>query len=101
MKIIELSQLEINEWYAKAVGEIGIPPSEFFNMTTEELEIAYEGYLQKLENFANLILLALNKTQTPYRKEVIKFIPDKGYDIGNLKERDDTFQKLGIKEGVE
>jgi len=65
MKITELSQLEINEWYAKAVGEIGISPNDFFNMTVEELEIAYQGYLQRLENFANIVLLALNKFQTP------------------------------------
>ena len=48
--ITDLPQIEIEKWYAIAVGEIGIPPSNFYDMTVEELELAYKGYQQRLED---------------------------------------------------
>jgi len=42
--ITERPQVEIDKWYAIAIGEIGIPPIDFYTMTVEELELAYKGY---------------------------------------------------------
>lgn len=97
-QITDLSSLEIAKWYAVAVGEIGIPPSDFKQMTIEELKWAYAGYKQRQQNLANIILLALNRSQTAHRNELFEFVQDKGYDIGNLEDRAKTFATLGIKE---
>ena len=94
----ELSPLEIEKWYAVAVGEIGIPPSEFYDMTTDEMKWAYNGYKQRQQDIANIILLAMNKSRTPDKYELFSFVKKKGYEIGNLKDRDNTFAILGIKE---
>lgn len=98
MKITDLSPLEIGEWYAIAVGEIGIPPTDFYTMTVEELEWAYQGYKQRQQDLANLILLAVGRAQTAHRDELFEFVENKGYDIGSLDERQKTFIALGIKE---
>ena len=49
-----LSFYEIRELYTKAVGEIGMTPSDFFSSTPEEIDFAYEGYLRRKEIEANL-----------------------------------------------
>ena len=38
---------EESRWYAIAVGEIGIPPSDFYEMTTDEMLWAHRGYKQR------------------------------------------------------
>lgn len=98
MKMCELSPLEIQKWYAVAVGEIGIPPTDFYNMTEEELEWAYTGYKQRQQDMVNLILLAIGRANTEHRNELFSFVENKGYDIGSLKDRNETFIALGIKE---
>lgn len=90
-----LSILEIQELYRKAVGEVGIAPSDFYNMTPEEIEWAYEGYLRRKETEANLFKIALLSND----KELIRLTEDKGYEIGNLMEREEVL-KLCKKEGV-
>ena len=97
MKMCELSPLEIEKWYAVAVGEIGIAPIDFYDMTEEELLWAYKGHRQNQEDLANIILLAIKRSQSPYKDELFKFIDD-SYAIGSLKERNETFISLGIKE---
>lgn len=92
----ELSLLEQEKWYAVAVGEIGIPPTDFYDMTVEEIVWAYKGHRQSQEDLANIILMALLRAQAN-SNELFEFI-DKGYDIGNLKERQDIFTALNIKE---
>ena len=94
----ELSPLEIEKWYAVAVGEIGIPPTDFYDMTEDEINWAYEGYKKRQEDLVNLILLAVVRSQTNYKYQLFNFIEKKGYDIGNLKDRAQTFLTLGIKE---
>ena len=98
MKMCELSPLEIEKWYAVAVGEIGIPPHDFYDMTEDELEWAYTGYKQRQQDLTNLFLLAFGRAQTEHKNELFKFIEDKGYDIGSLKDRQTTFKNLGIEE---
>lgn len=94
----DLSPLEIEKWYAIAVGEIGIPPSEFYEMTEDELLWAYKGHRQCQEDLANIFLLAIKRSQSEYRDELFKFIDD-DYTIGSIQERNKTFISLGIKEG--
>ena len=92
-----LSLYEIEELYAKAVGEIGMAPADFFAATPEEINLAYEGYLHKKETEANLIKLALLTVEDG---ELIRLTEDLGYTIGNLSERNEFFTKLNIREGL-
>lgn len=92
-----LSIFEIEELYAKAVGEIGMAPSDFFSATPEEINLAYEGYLHRKETEANLTKLALI---TCDNEDLIRLTEDLGYSIGNLSERDKIFKELNIREGL-
>lgn len=94
----DLSPLEIEKWYAVAVGEIGIPPHDFYDMTEEELKWAYNGYKQRQQDVANIILLAIGRAQTIHKNELFEFVENQGYEIGNLQDRNKTFIILGIKE---
>lgn len=94
----ELSPLEQEKWYAVAVGEIGIPPTDFYEMTEDELQWAYNGYKQRQEDLANMLLLVLIRAQSEDGNKPFQFVEDKGYDIHNLKDRQKTFITLGIKE---
>lgn len=91
-----LSLYEVEELYIKAIGEIGIIPSDFYNMTPEEIDWAYEGYLRKQETTANLTKLAIIETLSD-NHSLIRLTEDKGYTIGTENERDETFKKLGIE----
>lgn len=92
-----LSPYEIEELYTKAVGEIGMAPSDFFKATPEEIELAYEGYLRRKETEANLTKLAI---LTCGNEDLIRLTEDKGYSIGNISERNELFKKLNIREGL-
>lgn len=77
---------EIQELYTKAVGEVGIAPNDFYQMTPDEIEWAYEGYLRRKETEANLMKIAfLSDTE-----DLIRLTEDKGYTIGNLTERQEV-----------
>lgn len=90
------SPLEIEELYTKTVGEMGIAPSDFYSMTLSDINLAYEGYLERIEVLGNIYLLALQmKNQN---KASIHLREDRGYEIGNLIERKRVFQDLGIQE---
>lgn len=77
-------QFEINDLYSKAIGEIGLQPSEFWEMTPDELELAYKGYLIKLETTLNGIRLALLSPG-----EVIKLFDD-DVSIGSIERQQYT-----------
>lgn len=88
--------LEIEELYSKIVGEMGIAPSDFDLMTLSDIDLAYDGYIKRIEVLANIYLLALQmKNQN---KASIRLREDKGYEIGSLIEREKVLQELGIKE---
>lgn len=93
-----LSIYEIRELYTKAVGEIGMAPSDFFKATPEEIDLAYEGYLRRKETEANLTKLAI---LTSGDDELIRLTEDVGYTVGNLTERNELFKKLNIREGLD
>lgn len=65
-------------------------------MTLEELELAYKGYQQRLEDQTNLLLLALIKSQSDNKYNLFKLTEDLGYEVGNLQERENTFKKLNL-----
>ena len=94
--ITEYPKVEIDKWYAIAVGEIGIPPIDFYSMTLEELELAYKGYQQRLEDQTNLFLLALIRSQSDNKYELFHIAEDLGYNVGSLNEREQVFQKLNL-----
>ena len=84
------------ELYSRC-GELGISPSEFFFLTPDEVDQLYEGYLRRKEFECNIILTAINQSKNR-PNELVQFIEDKGYSIGNDEERRDTFLAFGIKE---
>lgn len=90
------SFFEIEELYRKAIGEIGITPSNFFIMTPEEIELAYEGYMRRKETEANLIKLAIISSNDG---KLIRLTEDLGYSVGNENERNKVFKELNISEG--
>ena len=51
-------QCNIHDLYSKAVGDIGLDPKTFWDMTLDELELAYKGYLTRLEILLNGFRLA-------------------------------------------
>ena len=90
-----LSIYEVEELYTKAVGEVGITPNDFYSMTPNEIELAYEGYLRRKETEANLTKMAIITSQND---ELIRLTEDKGYSVGNKAEREEVFRLLNIKE---
>lgn len=96
--ITEYPRVEVEKWYAIAVGEIGIPPSDFYTMTLNDLELAYKGYKQRLEDQTNLLLIALVRSRSDNKYELIHIGEDLGYVVGSLNEREQVFQKLNLCE---
>ena len=92
---IIFSPFEVEELYTKAVGEIGITPTDFYTMTPHEIDLAYEGYLRRKETEANLTKMAIITSQND---ELIRLTEDKGYSIGSEAERKEVFKLLNIKE---
>ena len=90
-----VSPEELTELYIRC-GELGIDPGEFFFLTPKEIDWMYEGYLRRKELECNLYLLAINQAKNR-PDELIQFVEDKGYSIGNQEERTDTFSTLGIE----
>lgn len=87
----------IKQLYSIAIGEIGVNPDAFWNMTEEEVLTAYEGYVQRMETSVNLMLAAFRKI-IKGDTEFISLKEDKGYTAGSVEEREQVFANLGIKE---
>lgn len=68
-------------------------------MTEEEIDLAYEGYLRRIETQANLIQIAINNALQGQTK-LIRLTKDLGYSVGDLDERKETFNKLHIGEEI-
>lgn len=90
-----LSLYEVEELYVKAVGEMSISPPDFYSMTPNEIDLAYEGYLRRKETEANLIKMAIITSQND---ELIRLTEDKGYSVGNKAEREEVFRLLNIED---
>lgn len=89
------SQINLSELYSKAVGEMGITPSDAIQMTAEEIDAAYEGYLRRKELEANLMMLAFLRALGG-SDEPIVLTEEKGYELGSQEERERVFSSLGI-----
>lgn len=91
------SPLQLNEFYKQMVGEVGIQPDQFYQMSPDEIDLAYEGYLYKKETDVNLLLQVLfNHRNNNY--EIINLLPENGFIPGSLEEREKWFNDLGIME---
>ncbi len=90
-----ISPYSLQGLYTKAVGEMGIAPTDFYQMTQEEIEWAYEGYLRRMEINANLTKTAIAEVLSN-NNELIRLTEDQGYSIGTETERNATFKFLGI-----
>ena len=87
---------DLRELYIQGLGELSIDLNTLDNMTPQEISIAYEGYLRKLELQMNLIkttILQAFHGDTSYIE-----LKESKCAQGSLAERADIFQQLGIKE---
>lgn len=88
---------QIEEWYSQGLGEIGLPLSTFNSLTPYELDLAYLGYLRRMELSANSTQLAvlhgLAHNTTP-----ISLVPPREITRGSLEERKAVFKNLRIEE---
>ena len=66
-------------------------------MTEEEIGLAYEGYLRRIETQANLTQIAI-KNALQGQTKLIRLTEDLGYSVGSIEERENTFKKLNINE---
>lgn len=95
--ILQIDSSQVESLYSILVGKVGVQPSEFYQMTPYEAELAYEGYLKKVELETNCNILAIreafNKNATPF-----VLLEDLGYSKSSLEERAKTFKDLNILE---
>ena len=85
---------DVRDLYSKAVGEIGISPAVCLQMTPDEIELAYKGYLRKKELEANLYKLAMVEAIGGDHSKIQILEPDE-YRQGTQLEREHTFERLG------
>ena len=87
---------EIDQLYKKAVGEMQISSTSFWDMTPKEIQLAYLGYVTHMELVTNCILAAAKKSQTS-DDSLISLLQNQEYRLADLKEREKTFKVLNIK----
>lgn len=88
---------EVDEWYIRGIGEIGMPLSTFYCLTPYELDLAYQGYLRKMELAGNLNQLGVMRANNR-NDEPISLVKDREVSQGSISERLATFANLGIQE---
>lgn len=96
-KVVIPPSREIEGWFKKGLGEIGLPLDSLYCLTPYELDLAYEGYLRRRELEANLTKLAFLQA-TRGDTTPIQVIPTQEVHKGSLQEREEMFTQLGIKE---
>ena len=94
-RILQMNPLQLDQLYKVLVGEVGIPPHQFYQMTPHEAELAYQGYLQRKELEGNIMIMAIREA---FKSEgtPIKLLEDLGYQESTLEQRERTFKSLGI-----
>lgn len=95
--LLEMNPSRLDELYKILVGEVGIPPSQFYEMTLHEAELAYQGYIRKKELEMNCLTLAIRNASNPNAQPVV-LLKKPGYQKSTLEERQKTFKKLNILE---
>lgn len=90
------STAQIEEWYSQGLGEIGLSLSTLDCLTPYELELSYRGYLRRMELSANSVQLAMLHAQA-HDTTPISLVPEPEVSRGSVDERQQMFEKLGIK----
>lgn len=96
MEESKINDLEIEELYGMAIGEMGISLSDFYTMTPMEIGMAYAGYVKRKEMNTNLTRLAFANALEGNSQFID--LTGQEYEVGSREEREETFQNLGIKE---
>lgn len=91
----EMTQELYNELFSKGIGEIGLTVDEFNSMTPVEIDLAYQGYLQRLETQANCILIAIRKSKNN-KATLISLSGGDGYKHISNTERENVLETLNI-----
>lgn len=68
-------------------------------MTEDEIDLAYQGYLRRIETQANLTMIAVKKVLQGQTK-LIRLTEDSGYTVGDIEERNTVFKNLNICEEI-
>lgn len=92
-QVISFLSMDLRDLYRRAVGEIGISPASFFQMSIEEIELAYEGYLRRQELSANMMKAAVLQALSG-DKSTISIAPKPEYGLGTIQEYNNTFSRL-------
>ena len=92
----------MEELYSQAVGVLGIAPPFFYDMTPHEVNLAYKGFITRLEMQGNVMLMAVRQTNVKKAKP-IKRHDDEQNGKGNasvkmstIEARQDTLAALGL-----
>lgn len=86
---------QVDQLYIKAVGEMQISPVVFWDMTPKEIELAYIGYLKRMELGTNCILAAIRRSKTS-NDQLISLLKGQEFNLSTLEEREKTFKTLNI-----
>ena len=86
--------LHIEGLYRKAVGEMGIAPQIFYEMSPAEIDIAYQGYIDRQQMAANCALIAMRKAKDS--KATLINLLNEDWAQSTIAKRNETFTALGI-----
>lgn len=89
--------LHMEELYRKAVGEMGIAPHIFYEMSPKEITLAYKGYIDRKQLEANCFLIAIRKAKDKEATLLNLLEENKEYTISTNQEREQVFQALNIE----
>lgn len=87
---------KFEELEQRIVGEVGLSLSDFYYLTEKEADLIYQGYLERKELEANLMVISLEWFFSANPNN-IELADKKDYQIGTEKERQQTFQLLGLE----
>lgn len=93
--ILQMDLSKLERLYSILVGEVGVLPSEFYQMTPHEADLAYEGFLKRKELEANCMMLAIREALKSQASPIV-LLDDLGYHKSSLEEREKTFNNLKI-----
>lgn len=86
------SKQELEELYIRGLGELNIPLNVLNEMTPQEIQMAYQGYLRRQELQANLYKMAM--MQALSKDEHLIELISSNHLVGNQQERGRIFSEL-------
>lgn len=72
-----------------------ISPVVFWDMAPKDIELAYIGYLKRMELGTNCILAAVRRSKTS-SDQLISLLKGQEFSLSTLEEREKTFKTLNI-----